>query len=182
MVLLQLWQHTRIRDIIAADEDQMPKVKKRNRLPVFLGLLALLMTGLIFMAYRVGSDSENTAGRGADEQSETAIPEPRTIADVPKARFLSIFVSDPAGNLASYMVGSGTPEFDGFAEAITGAQPAPGESDETFSDLLVISFGSNDTLELSYSRSRNQFILDDVLYQPTADLSPMISTVESKFE
>jgi hypothetical protein len=160
----------------------MPKVKKRNRLPVFLGLLVILMAGLILMASRVGSDSEDSAGSGADGQSDPSIAEPRTLADIPRARFLSIFVSDPAGNLASYMVGGGTPEFDGFTGAIAGAQAAPGASDETFSDLLVVSFGANDTLELSYSRSRNQFILDDVLYQPTADLSPMITDVESKFE
>ncbi|MHB9111346.1 MAG: hypothetical protein ACYC4D_01780 [Thermoleophilia bacterium] len=160
----------------------MPKVKNRNRLPVFLGLLALLMAGLVFMASRVGNDSGDTAGGGAGGQSDTAIAGPRTLADVPRARFLSIFVSDAAGNLASYMVGGGTPEFDGFAEAMASAQPAPGASDETFTDLLVISFGTNDTLELSYSPSRNQFILDDVLYQPTADLSPMITAVESKFE
>lgn len=160
----------------------MLNVKNRNRLPVFLGLLALLMVVLVFLASRVISDSEEEAGGSGGGRVDTTTVTPRTLADVPQARFLSIFVSDAAGNLASYMVGGDTPEFDGFAEAMANAQPAPGISDETFSDLLVISFGTNDTLELSYSRSRNQFILEDVLYQPTASLSPMIATVESKFE
>ncbi|MBI5870543.1 MAG: hypothetical protein HZB44_06250 [Actinobacteria bacterium] len=159
----------------------MPKVKNRNRLPVFLGLLALLMAGLIFMASRMEDDGMDLTG-GAGGQSDTAMVEPRTLADVPRARFLSIFVSDDAGNLASYMVGGGTPEYDAFAGAISGAQPEPGASDETFTDLLVVSFGTNDSLELSYSPSRNRFILDDVLYQPAADLSPMITDVEKRFD
>lgn len=177
---MQLWQHTRIRDIIAAYEDREPKVKKRNRLPVFLGVLALLMAILIFLALSAGDDSERTAD-GGERPGAAAIP-PRSLADVPQSRFVSIFVSDAEGNLASYMVGGDTPEFDGFAEAITNAQPVPGISDETFSDLLVVSFGTNDTLELSYSRSLNQFMFEDMLYEPRADLSPMIAVVESKFE
>ena len=30
------------------------------------------------------------------------------------------------------------------------------------------------TLEIAYSRTRNQFILEDRLYQPSANLAPMI--------
>jgi len=138
------------------------------------------MAGLIFLALRVNNDSDQTVA--VRERQGTATVPPRSLADVPQARFISIFVSDTAGNLASFMVGGETPEFDGFAEAIANAQPAPGLSDETFSDLLVVSFGTNDTLEVQYSRSLNQFMFEDVLYQPAADLSPMISVVESKFE
>ncbi|MDO8737300.1 MAG: hypothetical protein Q7K29_09515 [Thermoleophilia bacterium] len=157
-------------------------MNNRYRLPVFLATLALLVVGLVFLASRVSSDNEESPGGGTDGRDSSVAITPKNLADVPQARFMSIFVTDAAGNLASYMVGGGTQEFDGFAEAIANAQPATGASDETFSDLLVVSFGANDTLELSYSRSRNQFILEDVLYQPTASLSPMISTVESKFE
>lgn len=160
----------------------MPKVKNRNRMPVFLGTLALLIVVLVFVASRVNNDNGDAAGGDAGRSESTASARPRNLADVPRARFVSIFVTDAAGNLASYMVGGGTSEFDGFAEAITNAKPAAGASDETYSDLLVFSFGANDTLELSYSRRLNLFILEDVLYQPSASLSPMITTVENKFE
>jgi hypothetical protein len=160
----------------------VPKVKNSNRLPVFLGVLTLMAAGLVLIVLLIHNDSkESDRGSGGGRTTTSTAP-PRTLADVPGARFISIFVTDATGNLASYMVGGGTEEFDSFTEAIANAEAAPGVSDETFTDLMVISFETNDTLELSYSRSSNRFILDDVLYKPTTDLSPMIAAVEGKFE
>ena len=91
-------------------------------------------------------------------------------------------MSNADGSLASYMVGGSTEEFRAFAEAVASARPVEGTSDATFSDLLVFSFGGGDTLEIAYSRSRNQIILTDRLFQPGVNLAPMITNVEQKFQ
>ena len=167
--------------IITANGKLKPTLKNRNNFAVFLGALAVLLVllGMGTWLLRHGSDDK---GSSRPDQTGTGAPPQRTLAESPRARFLSIFVSDPAGGLASYLVGGGTEEFNGFASAIAGAQAVEGAGDESFSDLLVLSFGANDTLEVSYSRSRNQFIIDDRLYRPTDDLAPMIGAVEQRFQ
>lgn len=125
------------------------------------------------------NDDESSSG-GFDAGSATT-PHERRLTEAPGARFMSIIVSDAKGNLASYMVGGKTEEFDTFAAAIADARLLTGPGDESFTDLLVLSFGDNDTLEVSYSRARNQFILGDSLFQPSANLAPMIGAVEQKF-
>ena len=154
-------------------------MKSRNNLAVFLTAMALLLLLLAVTTWVLSRDSgESTNGATALQPGESA-PR-RSLAETPQARFISLFVSNPGGDLASYMVGGKTDEFNAFAATIAGAQPLQGGSDETFTDLLVFSFNTDDSLEIAYSRAHNQFILEDRVYQPVTNLAPMIAAVEQK--
>lgn len=156
-------------------------MKTRSSFTVFLAVLVALLVILAAATWIMLRDDGDIASGPQREPGVAAVRE-HTLAEATQARFLSIFASDSAGELASYLVGGSTEEFTEFGTAITNAQPVEGASDATFSDLLVFSFGSNDTLELSYSRTRNQYLFSDRLYQPTTDLAPMIAKVEQKFQ
>lgn len=167
--------------IILADGRSEPTVKTRGGITVFLTVLITLLVILAAATWLMMRNDSDIAS-GPQREAGAATVRERTLDEAKEARFVSIFVSDPAGGLASYMVGGSTDEFNEFAAAITNAQPVPGASDATFSDLLVFSFASNDTLELPYSPTRNQYLYSDRLYQPTTDLAPMIARVEQKFQ
>ncbi|MHB8857877.1 MAG: hypothetical protein ACYC6Z_00100 [Thermoleophilia bacterium] len=157
-------------------------MRGRNNIVVFIAALAGLLTLLGLMTFLIARNSGGTAGAdGGIEGTGATGPRDHSPQDAPQAKFLSIFASNTDGSLASYMVGGKTKEFDAFAADVASAPPAEGASDESFSDLLVFSFGAGDTLEVAYSRSRNQFILGDKLFQPAENLAPMIADVEQKF-
>ena len=65
----------------------------------------------------------------------------RTLAEAPQARFISLFVTNPAGGVSSFLVGGKTDEFNAFAAAVAEGRPIEGGSDESFTDLIVFSFG-----------------------------------------
>ncbi len=166
--------------IMAVDGRFKHKVKSRKNLFVFIAALVMFgffLFALTWVTTRNGIKAEEKASTGTNGG---AVHE-RTRAEAPQAKFLSIFVTTSAGGLASYMVGGDTDEFMAFADALVSAQPVEGISDETFADILVLSFGNNDTLEIPYSRTRNLFIIDETLYQPSANLGPMIAAVEQRF-
>ena len=158
-------------------------MKGRNSIAVFLASFLLLVAVLGVATYFLTRGAAGSAAAGAgDATAKTPSAPEHVLADAPRARFLSIFASGADGSLASYMVGGSTDEFSQFADAVATAGPVDGTSDASFSDLLVFSFGADDSMELGYSRTRNQFILVDRLYQPAVNLAPMISNVEQKFQ
>lgn len=169
--------------IITSDGRKHPKVRGRNNIVVFIASLAGLLALLGLLTFLIARNSGGTAGAdgGIEEGTGATSPRDHSPLDAPQAKFLSIFASNADGSLASYMVGGKTEEFDAFAADVASAPPAEGVSDESFSDLLVFSFGPGDTLEVAYSRGRNQFILGDRLFQPAENLAPMIANVEQKF-
>lgn len=144
--------------------------------------LALLVATVIIAAVLVVANYRGDGGTGAGnyEAARTATGRAHGLDDSPQARFLSIFVYDARGGVSSFMVGGGTEEFGRFAEAIRDAQPVGETEDETFSDLLVLSFGSNDTMEMSYSRSRNLLAFNGQVYRPPLDLAAIIGSVEQR--
>lgn len=154
-------------------------MKPKQTVAVFAATFAFLVLILGVATYLLLGDSGTSGEDGASGAG--AAPRERTLQDAPQARFLSIFSSSGDGSLSSYLVGGKTDEFNAFGEAIAGARPADGASDETYADLLVLSFGEDDTLEISYSRAHNRFILGDVIYEPATELAPMIESVEQKF-
>ncbi len=154
-------------------------MNSRKTLAVFAAALAALL--IVLALATVLLTSEDTSGSRGSGPSEDGAPRQHALSEAPQARFLSIFAVSADGSLASYMVGGQTDEFNAFAAAVAGAPEIVGGSDESFTDLLVFSFGTNDTLEVAYSRAHNQFILEDRLYQPKANLAPMIAAVEEKF-
>jgi len=166
--------------IISADGEQKPIMKSWDKITVFIVALGTLLIVLALVTVLLmgsgGASGDNTSNQKTGDPARE-----RTLSEVPGARFLSIFVSDANGGLASYMVGGKTDEFQDFTEAVAAASQLDGFGDETFEDLLVFSFGENDTLEMSYSRTLNRFILGDRVYQPSGNLAPMIDLVEKKF-
>ena len=103
------------------------------------------------------------------------------LGDAGKAEFLTILVYDGEGGVSSFMVGGSTREFQDFVAAVRDARQAMGEKDDSFSYLLVFSFGDRSTLELPYSRNRNLLATGDQLFTPSSDIGPMIAGVEERF-
>ena len=105
-----------------------------------------------------------------------------SLAELHAADFVSIFVYDGNGGVSSFMVGGGTGDFARLAGAIAGAQPVDAGKDESFADLLVFSFGNNDTVEIEYSASRGLLSFNGVRYRPADALTPLIDSVEKKLK
>ncbi len=145
-----------------------------------LTLLAVLVIISAGIALAVRNEAVNSTS-GADPSGDAATVPARTLADAGNAHFISIMVYDGNGGVSSFMVGGKTDEFKAFTAAVRDARPVDQPADASFSDLLVFSFGRQDTLEASYSRTRNLLMLGDQAYRPAADLAPMIADVEKRF-
>lgn len=143
-----------------------------------LPLLFLTLASLAIVVMIVFRDGGSGSG-GRDAYSSDRGVRVHGLDDAPQARFISLFISNNSG-IASLMIGGRTDEFKGITEAMKDAEPAPGSEDETFSDLMVVYFGENDTMEVSYSRSRNLLSWGETIYQPPADLAPVLKSVEEK--
>jgi hypothetical protein len=144
------------------------------------GLLALLVVASVVLLLIVRAHGDD----GGDASAVAAITDmehpAHRLADVPGAAFVSVFVYDANGGVSSFMVGGGTGEFLQMAAAVGRAQTVDGSEDASFGDLLVFSFGGNDTLEVPYSVSRNLLDFNGAVYRPAADLAPLITKVENR--
>ena len=138
--------------------------------------LILVATTVVLMIVFRDSGGESDGG---DAYSSGRGARVHDLDDAPKARFISLFISNNSG-IVSLMIGGKTDEFNTITESLKVAKPVSGGEDETFSDLLVIYFGEEDTLEVSYSRSRNLLDWGGTVYQPPADLAPVLKSVEEK--
>ena len=142
-----------------------------------LALLVIISTGVVLgVRYR----GEDAAGEASQPGGAVTTPA-HVLTDVSHAKFLSIFVYDGNGGVSSFMVGGSTGEFSAFVSAVYDARPIDHQADASFSDLLVFVFGPQDTLEVSYSRDLNLLMFGDQAYTPAANLAPMISDVEKRF-
>lgn len=150
----------------------------RVALPLLV-LLALIVLAAVLLLRSCGQGQQDSSS--ASPEGSTAEVRVRTLAEVPQADFLSIFVYDAEGGMASFLVGGKTDQFNAFTAALAGATPVEAVSDASFSDLIIASFGSNDTLEMSYSRQRNLIIVGDKAYAPAGDLAPMVAGIEQQF-
>lgn len=139
-----------------------------------LVLIVLTISGVIL--FNVDGRDEET--RAASQPAQQRPAAAHTLGDAEQASIISIFLSEEDG--ASYMAGSGTPEFEALAGGIARARPVAGETDESFTDLLVVSFGRGETLEASYSPARNLLIFEGRAYQPDTNLSLLVSAVKSR--
>lgn len=148
---------------------------------VFFTLMVVLMLVIVASVLLVRSmeRDEKEAGQGSTDTVTSA--RERTIAEAPQANFLSLFVYDANGGVSSFMVGGMTEEFNAFAAALAAARPVEAAADETYSDLIILSFASKDTLELAYSRKLNIFRLGDQAYEPQENLALKIAEIEQKF-
>lgn len=139
----------------------------------------VMVSAALFFALRGGSDEGHT---GSGPSGERGITRVYSLNEVGMAGMLTVMVYDESDNISSVMVSSRAAEFDSFVHAIRDARLTPGEPDESFSDLLVFSFSSDNTLEIPYSRDRGLLIYRQQLYDPSGDLTTLIETVEEKFE
>ncbi|MHB0867523.1 MAG: hypothetical protein ACYC6B_03095 [Thermoleophilia bacterium] len=149
-----------------------------TRQRVGLALLAVTLT-VTLASRQVQNHDEATARFNADSQA-AAPAHVRDISETVQASFISIFVRDTGGQLSSLMVGSGTDEFNALAQAIVQARPVTAATDASFDQLLVVSFGRGDTMDLTYSASRNQIICGEQAYEPPTDLTPLIDAVSKQ--
>ncbi len=138
-----------------------------------LGSIGIML--LVRYPFDYMGSSAFTAGESEDARRA------RPLAEATGSEFLTVFVYGEEGEVAAYMVGGQTDEFASFREAVTGATPAPGGKDESFSDLLVFSFEDGSTLEVAYSPGRNAIYYDEKLYTLSVELQPLISAVEERF-
>lgn len=168
----------RLSYLLMTARDNFSPGKNYKWLMLALALLALAAIAAL-LAIRQGAGEKSAV---SSEPAATTAAPARTLAETDQAGFISIFVYNAAGEVASYMVGSGTDEFNQFVEAIEKAQPVAAAADETFSDMLIISFGHNDTIDLSYSPEKNTLIREEQAYLPPTDLKPLIASVERKFD
>lgn len=143
------------------------------------GLLALLVCASVAFVLIVRAHSDE-AGSQAPPSAAATEAAAHSLADLPSAAFLSLFVYDANGGVASFMIGGGTDDFRQIAGAVATAAAVDESKDESFSDLLVFSFGSDDTVEIAYSASRNLLSLGGVRYRPAAGLPQMLSRVEKR--
>lgn len=151
-----------------------------TRQRVGLALLVVVLTVIATLVSRQLENRDEAAARLKANPQATVPAHARGIAQTAQADFISIFVRDAGGQLSSLMVSSGTDEFNALAEAIVQSQPIAGATDAAFDQLLVVSFGRGDTMDLTYSPSRNQMILGEQVYQPDADLTPLIEAVRQQ--
>ncbi len=154
-------------------------MKSINSNAVSIAALAVLSMAIILLAQAHGGSGSSPAPVAVDTVAGTAALH-YTPVDAPHAGFMSIFVYDARGGVSSFMVGGRTGEFKALSTGISNARMVAGESDQSVSELLVFSFGGDNTLELPYSQTRNLFFLDSQAYRPSTDLSPIIDSIEKK--
>lgn len=151
-----------------------------TRQRVGLALLAVTLTVTVTLASRQFQNHDEATARLKADSQATVPAHVRDISETDRASFISIFVRDTGGQLSSLMVGSGTDEFNALAQAIVQARPVTATTDASFDQLLVVSFGRGDTMDLTYSASRNQIICGEQAYEPPANLTPLIDAVSEK--
>lgn len=150
---------------------------KQNRwVAVFVILLGIAMAAILMIRSAERSIDEPVGGA----VSGTVTARVRSLSETGKARFISIILYKNGSPAVSYMAGAGTEEFDAMAAAMEKAELVEAQADESFADLLVVSFGRGDTLDVSYSSGRNLLMVEDQAFQPTANLQKIIEQVQSK--
>lgn len=166
-------------DIIAIDEIPDAEMKRLTTRPALMALLFLALVSILFAVIIIHDrDAIDVGGNEVREARERL----HSLDEVSQAEFVSVFIYQDEGEMASYMVSDSTPDFDALASAVINAAPMTGERDESFSNLLVFSFSDKSTLELPYSEARNQLIFNDGVYAPSADLAPIIGDIEARFD
>lgn len=148
---------------------------RRSVAPLVILALTVVVALLIF-----GRRQDEIVG-GSSAPAASLSQRTHELRETSEARFISVIIYDAKGEVSSYMVGAGTDEFDAFAKALAEARPVPDPADDTFSNLLVVSFGRSDTMDLSYSPKKNLVILGEQTFQPAADLGPLVTQVSQKF-
>ncbi|MHB1389918.1 MAG: hypothetical protein ACYCXF_01620 [Thermoleophilia bacterium] len=138
------------------------------------------LTATVTLASRELQNRDEANARLTTNPQSTVATHVRGIQETDQASFISIFVQNAAGQLTSLMVSSGTSEFNALATAIAQSRPVAGATDATFDQLLVVSFGRGDTMDLTYSPSRNRIIYGEQVYEPAADLTPLIEAVRAQ--
>ncbi len=138
-------------------------------------LLALLpvFAAVFLIAVRGQGESRSWSGSSSSAPAHSMV-------DVYRARYASILIYDGNGGVSSFMVGGGTSAFSSLAGGIEAARPAGGQPDASFSDLIVFSFSSAETVEFPYSSARNQFTAQGQVFSPGSDLAPLINNVAKK--
>ncbi len=144
--------------------------------PLKAGNKYLLVLLLVFVAVFLVA----VRPHGQADREQQAGTKGYTMADVVHANYANVFIYDGKGGVASFMIGGRTPEFSSLAGGIAAAEPAGGEADATFSDLIVFSFSGNRTLEFPYSGARNRFVANGQVFQPAADLAPVVDNVAKR--
>lgn len=143
-----------------------------------VAVLVLASIGImLFVRYQFGKVDSG----GSGEESATRTQPVRPLAETGEAEFMTVFVYGEDGEMAAYMVGGQTQEFDSIRGAVASATDTARQADESFSDLLVFSFPDGTTMEVAYSPASNSLSYGGNVFQLTEELNPYINTVVERF-
>jgi hypothetical protein len=154
-------------------------MKSGNSKLLIIFLVIVASTLAVVLVVSAGDDSAVDSWQ--TDYSETVPERQYGLGDVRVASHLNITVYSEDG-LPEYLGWSGgSEEMQTFVEAIAGASPAAGTTDETFADLMIFYFDNGDSMAITYSRERGLFMLNDQLYLPAGDITTLISQGEERF-
>jgi hypothetical protein len=156
----------------------MKKSGSRKLFIIFLVIVALALSVILVVnaADDDGIDSWQT------DYSETVPEKQYSLGDVREASHLNVTVYDENGRPDYLGWSGGSEEMQTFMDAIAGASPAAGTTDETFADLMIFYFENGDSMAITYSRERGLLMLNDQLYQPAEDITTLIIRGEERFD
>lgn len=143
-----------------------------------IAVLVLASVGIMLLV-RYPFGDKDTSASGGDRHTQTQQTRPLSASG--EAEFVTVFVYGDDGEMAAYMVGGHTDEFSSIQDAIAGASSGTGNTDESFSDLLVFSFSDGTTMEVAYSPGLNSLSYGGSIYELQEDLGPTIKRVEERF-
>lgn len=133
--------------------------------------MIMLLTAAIIAALLALNDSRGRLGGAAGRQSAVQ----RLPGEAEKSSSLEVVSFDSLTGSSSYRIESGGGGLEPIARAVSGAAPATGTADDSFTELLVFSFGPGDSLELSYSPGRNLLMTGESFYAPAEDIAALLA-------
>lgn len=151
---------------------------KHKLVIVFLLLVGLALSVILF----TDNGGEERLDSWQTDYARTSAAKSYGLSDARQSSHLNITVYSGEGR-QKYLGWSGdSDELASFTEAVAGAVPAEGSPDESFTDLMIFYFDDGGSLELTYSRERGMMMLDDQLYRPASDITPLIDAGLKRYE
>lgn len=127
-------------------------------------LSAVLAAGLLAL-----SDERARLSGGAPPPDRQRSP-----GEAAAAVSIQVIWFDSETGRASYMIDATDGRLAAIGAAVSSATPVTAVADESFTQLLVFSFGANDTMEISYSPGKNLLMAGEVFYMPASDLKALL--------
>jgi hypothetical protein len=149
----------------------------RRLLVLFLVLLGIVVA-LIVMAR---SSSEEQVDSWDTDYAPTTEKRQYNLSDSSNAVRMNVTVVRE-GDVNLFLGWSeSSEEMTAFVEAVSGATPVDGTTDETFTNLIVFFFSDGDSFSATYSRDRELLMFNEQLYSPAGEITPLIVSGEERY-